>query len=175
MAKSIRSKVKKRLRTVKRSVIKKRNITPGTQQNERELRKEKKTEEALSGFLDPGKSRKNAFRTDDPDAEIPQHNWRQGPDFRSANCGISDAGLACWGTSRPKQKYGGDAPTASVEAHNSKPLKGDGGLSFLLRTSEQSVPWQANGKTKKRIKAAAKRGNTTEVGWGGKSDKLRWC
>ena len=163
MAKGIRCKVKKRLRTVKRGVIKQRKVTEGNQDHEREARKIVKNTQALSGYIEPGKDRKNAFRCDDEDAEIPQHNWRQGPDFRSAHAG-PDAGLAVWGTMRPKQKYGGDAPTARV--NTDAPIKGDGGVDRLLRTSEQMVPWQANSRTKKRIKQKAKMGGTTAVGWG---------
>ena len=58
------------------------------------------------------KAKKNAFRSDDPEAEIPQHNWRQGPDYRSAR--VEDAGFAAIGSNRPKQLHGGDAPSARV-------------------------------------------------------------
>ena len=57
------------------------------------------------------KSKRNAFRSDDPEAEIPQHNWKQGPDFRSGR--VEDAGYACVGSNRPKVgRFGGDAPSA---------------------------------------------------------------
>ena len=155
--------MKKRLRTVKRGVVKSEITKPGTAHNDRLLAKQKKTDEALSGHLEPGKDRKNGFRCDDPDAEIPQHNWRQGPDFRSAFAG-PDAGLACWGTSRPKQMYGGDAPTAPVNQPPPKAPRGsDGGYERLLRMSEQIVPFMANKRTKRRIKSKA---STTAVGWG---------
>ena len=57
------------------------------------------------------KAKRNAFRSDDPEAEIPQHNWQQGPDFRSGR--VEDAGYACVGSNRPKVgRFGGDAPSA---------------------------------------------------------------
>ena len=57
------------------------------------------------------KAKRNAFRSDDPEAEIPQHNWKQGPDFRSGR--VEDAGYACVGSNRPKVgRFGGDAPSA---------------------------------------------------------------
>ena len=51
MAKSIRSKVKKRLRTVKRGVVKRELVTPGTSHNDREVSKSAKAAQALSGHL----------------------------------------------------------------------------------------------------------------------------
>merc|ERR1719231_72044 len=108
MGKSIHSKVKKRLRTVKRGVLKRELATPGSKLNVREVAKAAKIQEALSGYIKPGTRTKNAFRSDDPDATIPQHNWRQGPDFRSGFAG-PDAGYAVVGSNRPKQYGGGDA------------------------------------------------------------------
>ena len=149
MAKGLRSKVKKRLRTVKRGIVKKELVTAGTSHNDREVTKQGKIAEALSGHIAPGKQRKNAFRSDDPEATFPQHNWRQGPDFRNAFAG-PDAGYALVGARRPKQMGGGDAPTARVV----QPTKssGDLGLARLMRTSEQLVPYMANKRTKKRAK-----------------------
>lgn len=43
---------------------------------------------------------KNAFRYDDADAVIPQHDWKQGPDFR--NDRVEDGGYAMVGSNRPK-------------------------------------------------------------------------
>lgn len=44
------------------------------------------------------KPKKNWFKSDDPDAVVPQHDWRQGPDFRSqAN---PESGYAVWGSNR---------------------------------------------------------------------------
>ena len=54
MAKSLRSKVKKRLRTVKRGVIKRELSKPETKVGLREAAKEKKLAEALSGHILPG-------------------------------------------------------------------------------------------------------------------------
>ena len=156
MAKGIRSKIKKRLRTVKRGVIKRELTKPGTSHNDREVTKAGKLAEALSGHIAPAKIRKNAFRSDDPDAEIPQHNWRQGPDFRSAFAG-PDAGLAVFGARRPKQMGGGDAPTARVEQIG-KPAGHDVGLNRILRTTEQMVPFMASRREKKRLKTKNKSG-----------------
>ena len=143
MAKSIRSKVKKRLRTVKRGVVKAELLNPTSKLGVREVQKGEKMREALSGYIKPGacrtappdwptrparysrcprcsphasppravKAKRNAFRSDDPEAEIPQHNWQQGPDFRSGR--VEDAGYACVGSNRPKVgRFGGDAPSA---------------------------------------------------------------
>ena len=56
MAKSIRSKVKKRLRTVKRGVVKRELANPESKLGVREIQKEAKLREALSGHLEPGES-----------------------------------------------------------------------------------------------------------------------
>ena len=168
MAKSLRSKVKKRHRTVKRGVLKRSQMIPGTAQFDGEASKAKKTQEALSGHIEPGKKFKNWFRSDDPDAIIPQHSWRQGPDFRSGTVG-EDAGLAVWGTERPKLKGGGYA-----SEHRPAPAAGatrvggprDAGLERLMRTAEQIVPVMAS----KRAKRRAKMGTGVEFGTKG----LKW-
>jgi hypothetical protein len=54
MAKSIRSKVKKRLRTVKRGVVKAELLNPTSKLGVREVQKGEKMREALSGYLKPG-------------------------------------------------------------------------------------------------------------------------
>ena len=148
MAKGIRSKIKKRLRTVKRGVIKREMKTPGTVHHDREVSKASKAKDALSGYLEPGKQRKNAFRSDDPEAEIPQHDWRQGPDFRSSFAAVDEGcntpGLAVWGTSRPKQDPRGNRVVASAA--------GDNRYERLTAATNQLVPFMANKKTKKRIK-----------------------
>ena len=158
MAKSIRSKVKKRLRTVKRGVVKKELLDPSSKLGKREVQKEVKLMEALSGHLKPGVRLKNAFRSDDPDAIIPQHEWRQGPDFRSGQ--VADSGYAAIGSNRPKLgSYGGDAPSANptpkpssgemeVELDSSR----DPRLQRILRTTEQLVPMFSSKRAKKRIK-----------------------
>lgn len=100
---------------------------------------------------------KNAFRYDDEEAEIPQHNWRQGPDFRAARVGF-EAGYAVWGSNRPKVgRFGGDAPSARVEDPVADPLQ-DRGAARLLRETEQLVPMMSSKKLKKRLKAKAKNG-----------------
>ena len=87
MAKGLRSKVKKRLRTVKRGVVKRELADPSSKLGVRNTAIHKKLEEALSGYLKPEVRARNAFRYDDADAVVPQHNWRQGPDFRSDRVG----------------------------------------------------------------------------------------
>ena len=62
MAKSIRSKVKKRLRTVKRGVVKAELLNPTSKLGVREIQKGEKLREALSGYIKPG-----ACRTAPPD------------------------------------------------------------------------------------------------------------
>lgn len=161
MAKGLRAKVKKRLRTVKRGVIKKELRDPTSKLGKREVQKESKNREALSGHLEPGKPLRSAFRYDD--GEIAQHDFRQGPDFR-ANTN-PEAGFAVWGSNRPKLGlYGGDAPSARVA-----PAAGDGDriiggmdvdsavpqdpkVALLIRRTEQVVPLFASKRTKKRLK-----------------------
>jgi hypothetical protein len=164
MAKSLRSKVKKRLRTVKRGILKRELATEGSKMNVREVQKEEKLLEALSGHLKPPVNRKNAFRSDDPDAEIPQHNFRQGPDFRSgyagtlSGVGFEDAGYAVVGSNRPKHPHGSDAPTAPavlkpVDAMEAEAQRvRDVGVVRLLRGSEQIVPKYASKSTRRRLK-----------------------
>ena len=113
MAKGLRSKVKKRLRTVKRGVVKRELADPSSKLGVRNTAIHKKLEEALSGYLKPEVRARNAFRYDDADAVVPQHNWRQGPDFRSDR--VEDAGYACVGSNRPKFPHGRDGPTARVD------------------------------------------------------------
>ena len=55
MAKGLRSKYKKRLRTVKRGVVKKEMAQPATRVGAREVKKEGKLAEALSGHIAPSK------------------------------------------------------------------------------------------------------------------------
>ena len=144
------------MRTVKRGVVKRELVKPGTSHNDREVRKSAKIAEALSGHIKVEKVRRSGFRYDDDDAEIPQHNWRQGPDFRSAFAG-EDAGLAVIGTHRPKQMMGGDAPTAREMPPAAKSGRNgeDAGLSRLMRTSEQMVPFMASKRAKSRSKKLA--------------------
>mmetsp|Transcript_10234 Transcript_10234/g.20875 ORF Transcript_10234/g.20875 Transcript_10234/m.20875 type:complete len:171 (-) Transcript_10234:175-687(-) len=156
MAKSLRSKVKKRLRTVKRGVVKRELLNPESKLGKRETQKESMLQEALSGYLKPGVRRKNAFRSDDPEAEIPQHDFRQGPDYRSGSVG--DSGYAVVGSNRPKPgKLGGDAPSARPTP---KPgtmtmdadMVQDAGVARLLKTTERIVPFNSSKRTKKRLK-----------------------
>lgn len=156
MAKSIRSKVKKRLRSVKRGVVKRELRDPDSKLGVREVQTNEKLGEALSGYLKPGRRKRSAFRYDDNDAEIAQHNWRQGPDYRSDK--VPDAGYACVGSNRPKLMRGGDAPTAGVGDLTANPSASDGGVQALMVTSEQIVPKFATKRQKKKLKAAAKSG-----------------
>ena len=71
-----------------------------------------KLAEACTGYIKPAKRVHNAFRSDDPEAIIPQHDWRQGPDFRASAVG-AESGYALVGARRPKKMHGGDAPTAT--------------------------------------------------------------
>ena len=58
MAKSLRSKVKKRLRTVKRGVVKAELRNPTSKLGVRETKKAEKLREALSGYIKPGAARR---------------------------------------------------------------------------------------------------------------------
>ena len=173
MAKSLRSKVKKRFRTVKRGVVKRELSNPDSKLGKRETQKEQKLREALSGHLEPGKRIKNAFRSDDPDAVIPQHDFRQGPDFRSGR--IEDSGYAVWGANRPKLgSYGGDAPTArpTLPAASASSMDADAmlevpdaGVTRLLRTTEQLVPIGSSKRTKRRLKSKSGVDTTAAYRW----------
>ena len=102
------------------------------------------------------KAKKNAFRSDDPEAEIPQHNWKQGPDFRSGR--VEDAGYACVGSNRPKVgRFGGDAPSAQVDR---------GGDDENMETYDKPEPEVKKGQRKKGA------GSGHETGLGGRPRKL---
>ena len=149
---------------MKRGVVKRELATPGSKLNVREVQKEASMQQALAGYIKPDKPKRNAFRSDDADAEIPQHNWRQGPDFRSAFAG-PDAGYALVGAYRPKMHGGGDAPTArvvpkesqqqpsyvmDVEGAGKQPV--DPQVARILRGTEQVVPKYASSRVKRRLK-----------------------
>lgn len=165
MAKSIRSKVKKRLRTVKRGALHQQLNDPSSKIGVRRTAVQSRLAEAATGHLQPGKAKKNWFKSDDPEAEVPQHNWRQGPDFRAqAN---PESGYAVWGSNRPKLgRYGGDAPSArptlqegSVEPevyHQVISGNEDGGKRALMIGTEQIVPMFSSSKVKKKLKKKAK-------------------
>ena len=121
-----------------------------------------------------------SFRSDDADAVVPQHNWRQGPDFRSGS--VPGAGYACIGSNRPKLgRFGGDAPTSNPTPKPGEAMevsgafynddasgpsfREDAGVGRLLRNTEQIVPQHASKKTKKRLKAAAKEGKEAAFRW----------
>jgi hypothetical protein len=79
MAKSIRSKVKRRFRTAKRGVVKR------TVSEDRAKPILKTLERAGDGMLDMEAKKRNAFRSDEPDAIYPQHTFTPCTDFRSEN------------------------------------------------------------------------------------------
>lgn len=92
MAKSIRSKVKRRFRTAKRGVVKR------TVSAERAKPVTEKLQRAAQGIIDPTKARRNAFRSDEADAVIPQHTFTPLTDFRSEQ--VAEAGFAISGNRR---------------------------------------------------------------------------
>jgi len=173
MAKSIRSKVKKRLRSVKRGVLKRELADPASKLGVPQARVKETLAQAATGYIKPGKKKLNAFRSDDQEAEIPQHNWRQGPDFRAQKVGV-EAGYALVGASRPKKgKHGGDAPSASV--HFEAPPQDEEAMADAadaaesdrvqrLRTgTEQLVPFGTNKRSKRKLKN--KSGIVNEFRW----------
>jgi len=174
MAKSIRSKVKKRLRTVKRTILKDQLDDSGSKVGIRRTSVQAKLAEAATGHLQPGKAKKNWFKSDDDDAEVPQHNWRQGPDFRAvAN---PEAGYAAWGSNRPKLgRYGGDAPTARPKLRSDaeepqifqQVISGneDGGKRALVMGTEQIVPMFSTSKVKKKLKKKAQTDHDAAHRW----------
>uniref|UniRef100_A0A7S0Q6D2 Uncharacterized protein n=1 Tax=Coccolithus braarudii TaxID=221442 RepID=A0A7S0Q6D2_9EUKA len=163
MAKSIRSKVKKRLRTVKRGVVKREQADPSTKLGAGVQKVKEKLAEAASGYIAPGKRLRSAFRYDDDDAEIAQHNWRQGPDYRSGKIG-GDAGYALVGARRPKKgNRGGDAPSSIVQMpaadveqgegmEGTEPPPPDATVSRLHTGTEQLLPFRASRKLKRKLK-----------------------
>jgi len=174
MAKSLRSKVKKRFRTVKRGVVKRTLSDPTTKLGKRETQKEQKIREALSGFIQPGKRIKNAFRSNDPDAEIPQYDFQSSqPDYRSGK--VEGSGFAAWGANRPKLgRFGGDAPSAHLTLQSDTTVgmdePADPGVARLLRTTEQIVPMFSSKRAKKRIK-----NNLTSKSGVDTPAAFRWC
>mmetsp|Transcript_9399 Transcript_9399/g.24324 ORF Transcript_9399/g.24324 Transcript_9399/m.24324 type:complete len:176 (+) Transcript_9399:45-572(+) len=92
MAKSIRSKVKRRFRTAKRGVVKR------TVSADRSKQVVAKLGRAAQGIIDETKPRRNAFRSDDPEAFIPQHSFTPLTDFRSEK--VAEAGFAISGNRR---------------------------------------------------------------------------
>uniref|UniRef100_A0A7S3FI33 Uncharacterized protein n=1 Tax=Haptolina ericina TaxID=156174 RepID=A0A7S3FI33_9EUKA len=176
MAKSIRSKVKKRLRTVKRGVVKEQLLDSTSKIGKRTTQIAAKLAEAATGFLQPDKRPRNAFRSDDPDAVIPQHDFRQGPDFRAGF--VENSGYALVGACRPKLgRYGGDAPSArpvrkegDVEPAPMAIAGGisggdDGGKRRLVIGTEQIVPLFSSSKVKRKLKKKAQVDNTAAFRW----------
>jgi hypothetical protein len=114
----------------------------------------------------------NWFRSEDPDAEVPQYEFRQGPDYRSGS--IEDSGYAvAHSANRPRPgKYGGDAPSARpifkpatmAMAIDPNEVK-DAGVQRLLRTTELIVPFNSSKKTKKRLKNKSGVDNTAAFRW----------
>jgi hypothetical protein len=78
MAKSIRSKVKRRFRTAKRGLMKRTVLV------DKAKPVLKKLERAAEGIIDADVQPRNAFRSDEPDAIIPQKTFTPCTDFRSA-------------------------------------------------------------------------------------------
>ncbi|KAJ1636189.1 hypothetical protein T492DRAFT_961107 [Pavlovales sp. CCMP2436] len=79
MAKSIRSKVKRRFRTAKRGVVK-RTVTA-----DRTVPILSKLDKAGVGDIESELKPRNAFRSDGPDVAFPQHTFTPCTDFRSQN------------------------------------------------------------------------------------------
>lgn len=166
MAKSIRSKIKKRLRSVKRGVVKSQKADPSSKLGVGVQKAKEKLTEAASGYIAPGKRLRSAFRYDDEDAEIAQHAWRQGPDYRMDKVG-GDAGLALVGSRRPKQgNRGGDAPTSRVHAPATSAASAEKAnqmqteattrdhaqLSRLHTGTDQFLPFRATRRQKRKLK-----------------------
>lgn len=103
MAKSIRSKVKRRFRTAKRGVVK-RTVT-----EDRSKPIFKKLARATEGLIDVDVKPRNAFRSDGTDAVFPQHAFTPCTDFRSEK--VVDARYAMSGNRRethPINRRGAD-------------------------------------------------------------------
>merc|ERR1712087_434797 len=155
---------KKRLRSVKRGVVKREQADPSTKLGSGVHKTKEKLTEAASGFIAPGKRKRSAFRYDDDDAEIAQHSWRQGPDYRLGKVG-GDAGLALVGAKRPKKgNRRGDAPASIVdipvmtaEGDQDQQMQSeaqDAGshVSRLQIGTDQSLPFRATRKQKRKLK-----------------------
>merc|ERR1712087_112977 len=149
---------KKRLRSVKREVVKREKADPSSKLGSGVRKTKEKLTEAASGFIAPGKRKRSAFRYDDDDAEIAQHSWRQGPDYRLGKVG-GDAGLALVGARRPKKSNrGGDAPTSIVhvpatstdtdqdERMQTEAQDAGSHVSRLQIGTDQSLPFRATRK-----------------------------
>merc|ERR1712087_646073 len=156
---------KKRLRSVKRGVVKREQADPSTKLGSGVHKVKEKLTEAASGYIAPGKRLRSAFRYDDADAEIAQHNWRQGPDYRLGKVG-GDAGLALVGARRPKKgNRGGEAPTSIVhvpsckdsaaaqdEKMQTETTEADARVSRLHIGTDQFLPFRPTRKQKRKLK-----------------------
>ncbi len=97
MAKSLRSKVKRRYRTLKRGYVNEIKVKPETEQLHSRCQK------ALAGIEYREKEKKNAFLfPDDPEAHFPQYKPQQRIDLRSAS--IPGSGLEWSGARTKKEK-----------------------------------------------------------------------
>ena len=92
MAKGIRSKVKRRFRTAKRGVVKRTVTESRTKPILNKLLR------AAEGVIDVDVKPPNAFRSDEPDAVIPQHTFTPCTDFRSDK--VTEAQYATSGNRR---------------------------------------------------------------------------
>jgi len=157
---------------VKRTILKQQLDDPTSKVGVRKTAIHAKLTEAATGNLDPGKTRRNGFKYDD--AEIPQHNWRQGPDFRSSS--NPESGYAVWGSNRPKLGMrGGDAPSARPKLredaeemevfHQTISGNEDGGKRALLIGTEQIVPMFSSSKVKKKLKKKAQTDHDAAHRW----------
>lgn len=162
------------MRTVKRGILKEQLEDPSSKMGVRKTAIQSKLAEAATGHLKPGKAKKNWFKSDDPEADVPQHNWRQGPDFRASH--NPEAGFAVWGSNRPKLgRYGGDAPSArpTLQPGAAEPevfhqvISGteDGGKRALQIGTEQIVPMFSSSKVKKKLKRKAKMDDEAPHRW----------
>lgn len=97
MGKSLRSKIKKRFRALRRSHVNEIKIKPETE----ELHS--KCQKGLAGLEYREKEKKNAFlHPEDPDAHFPQYKQPPMIDLRSAY--VPGSGLEWSGASRKKEK-----------------------------------------------------------------------
>lgn len=174
MAKSLRSKVKRRFRTAKRGVIKR------TVAHERAKPVLEALAKASQGIIESKVTPPNAFRSDDDDAVVPQHTFTPLTDFRASV--VPEAGYAITGNRRVTHPANiVDAADGALEFRPQDDQGGDGDAEILPEAAPRVPPLEddeinydgtpkVSGRSRRRKKG--RKGDSTQFAfWGRKSEK----
>jgi len=177
MAKSIRSKVKRRFRTAKRGVVK-RTVT-----DDRSKPILKKLARATEGAIDAEIRPRNAFRSDAADAVFPQHTFTPCTDFRSEK--VVDARYATSGNRRETHPIhlasaaGGEAVLSfGADAAGDAEELADAKLPAPFEDDRMNYDGTTKSSSRQRRRTRNKSGAQQEAGaggysfWGNKSGKM---